>query len=38
VGATLHTIHNMAYQGVFWHWDMLLTGIDWRYFNWQQME
>jgi starch synthase len=28
----------MAYQGVFWHWDMLLTGIDWRYFNWQQME
>ncbi len=35
---TLHTIHNMAYQGVFWHWDMLLTGIDWRYFNWQQME
>jgi len=35
---TLFTIHNMAYQGVFWHWDMLLTGLDWRYFNWQQME
>lgn len=35
---SLHTIHNMAYQGVFWHWDMLLTGIDWRYFNWRQME
>lgn len=32
------TIHNMAYQGLFWHWDMLLTGFDWRYFNWQQME
>lgn len=32
------TIHNMAYQGQFWHWDMLLTGIDWKYFNWQQME
>ncbi|MFM8985200.1 MAG: glycogen synthase GlgA [Planctomycetia bacterium] len=32
------TIHNMAYQGLFWHWDMLLTGLHWRYFNWQQME
>jgi starch synthase len=36
--ATLMTIHNMAYQGQFWHWDMLLTGIDWKYFNWHQME
>ncbi len=36
--ATLLTIHNLAYQGRFWHWDMLLTGIDWKYFNWHQME
>jgi starch synthase len=36
--ATLHTIHNIAYQGNFWHWDMLLTGLDWKYFNWHQME
>jgi starch synthase len=36
--ATLMTIHNMAYPGIFWHWDMLLTGMDWKYFNWQQME
>jgi starch synthase len=36
--ATIQTIHNMAYQGVFWNWDMLLTGIDWKYFNWRQME
>ena len=36
--ATLLTIHNLAYQGTFWHWDMLLTGLDWRYFNWRQME
>lgn len=36
--ASLHTIHNMAYQGAFWHWDMLLTGLDWRYFNWREME
>ena len=35
---TVMTIHNMAYQGLFWHWDMLLTGLYWRYFNWQQME
>jgi len=35
---SLFTIHNLAYQGNFWHWDMLLTGIDWKYFNWQQME
>ena len=35
---TIQTIHNMAYQGTFWHWDMLLTGLDWKYFNWQQME
>jgi len=35
---TVQTIHNMGYQGTFWHWDMLLTGLDWRYFNWQQME
>ena len=36
--ATLLTIHNLAYQGVFWHWDMLLTGLDWRYFNWKRLE
>jgi len=36
--ASLFTIHNMGYQGTFWHWDMLLTGLDWKYFNWHQME
>jgi starch synthase len=36
--ATLTSIHNMAYQGQFWHWDMLLTGLDWKYFNWKQLE
>jgi starch synthase len=35
---TLLTIHNIAYQGNFWHWDMELTGLDWKYFNWRQME
>ncbi len=36
--ASLFTIHNLAYQGTFWHWDMLLTGLDWKFFNWRQME
>ncbi len=36
--ASLYTIHNLAYQGNFWHWDMALTGIDWKHFNWQEME
>ena len=36
--ASLITIHNLAYQGSFWHWDMLLTGLDWKYFNWREME
>ena len=36
--ASLLTIHNLAYQGNFWHWDMALTGLDWKYFNWRQME
>jgi starch synthase len=36
--ASLLTVHNISYQGHFWHWDMLLTGLDWKYFNWHQME
>lgn len=36
--ASVFTIHNLAYQGDFWHWDFELTGLDWRYFNWRQME
>lgn len=36
--ASLYTIHNLAYQGAFWHWDMELTGLDWKLFNWQQLE
>lgn len=26
------TIHNIAYQGLFWHWDMHLTGLGWEEF------
>lgn len=35
---SLMTIHNLAYQGSFWHLDMPLTGLSWEYFNWEQME
>lgn len=36
--ASLMTIHNLAYQGSFWYENVKLTGIDWKYFNWRQME
>jgi len=36
--ATLFTIHNISYQGLFWHWDMELTGLPWKHFNWQELE
>lgn len=36
--ASVFTVHNLAFQGQFWHLDMLLTGLDWKYFNWKQME
>ena len=30
---SVFTIHNMAKQGVFWHYDMPLTGLGWEYFT-----
>ncbi len=36
--ATIMTIHNMAYQGQFWHWDMLLNGLGWDQFTPDKME
>lgn len=35
---TLMTIHNMAYQGIFWHYDMPLTGLPWDLFHWKKLE
>jgi len=35
---SIMTIHNLAFQGLFWHLDMPLTGLDWKYFNWQELE
>jgi len=30
---TVMTIHNLAYQGVFWHYDWHLLNIGWEYFT-----
>jgi starch synthase len=31
--ATLFTIHNLGYQGIFWHYDMHLLNVGWEYFT-----
>jgi starch synthase len=31
--ATLFTIHNLGYQGLFWQYDMHLLNIGWEYFT-----
>jgi starch synthase len=35
---TLLTVHNLAFQGLFWHWDWPLTGLDWSLFSWRGLE
>ncbi len=30
---TVFTVHNLGYQGAFWHWDMRLTGLGWDVFT-----
>lgn len=35
---SVFTIHNLAYQGLFWHLDMPLTGLDWKHYNWRELE
>jgi starch synthase len=36
--ASLFTIHNLGYQGLFWHYDLHLTGLGWEYFTPQSLE
>lgn len=36
--ASVMTIHNLGYQGLFWHLDMPLVGVGWEFFNPSQME
>ena len=31
--ASVYTIHNLGYQGLFWHYDMHLTGLGWDLFT-----
>jgi len=30
---TVFTVHNMGYQGLFWHHDWHLLNLDWRFFT-----
>jgi starch synthase len=30
---TLLTIHNLGYQGLFWHWDWPMLNLGWEYFE-----
>jgi starch synthase len=36
--ASVFTIHNIAYQGLFWHWDWPLLNLPWSHFNWKELE
>lgn len=36
--ASLFTIHNLGYQGIFWHYDWHLLNLPWEYFNHQALE
>jgi starch synthase len=36
--ATLITVHNIGYQGIFWHFDMSLTGLGWDLFHMKALE
>ena len=36
--ASLMTVHNLGAQGVFWHYDMPLTGLGWEYFTPEAVE
>jgi starch synthase len=36
--AAVMTIHNLGYQGIFWHLDMPLVGVGWEFFTPKHME
>ena len=36
--ATLFTIHNLGYQGIFWRHDMHILGLGWEYFTPEYLE
>lgn len=36
--ASLFTIHNLGYQGLFWHYDWHLLNLPWEYFSPEALE
>lgn len=36
--ATLFTFHNLGSQGIFWHYDYSMTGLDWEFFKPEGLE
>jgi starch synthase len=36
--ASIFTIHNIGYQGIFWHYDMPLTNLGWELFSPRALE
>lgn len=36
--ASVFTIHNMSYQGLFWHWAWPLLNLPWAHYNWKELE
>jgi len=35
---SVFTVHNLGYQGQFWHWDMGLTGLGWDEYTPESVE
>ena len=35
---SVFTVHNLGYQGLFWHWDLKLTGLGWDVFTPEGLE
>jgi starch synthase len=35
---SVFTVHNLGYQGTFWHWDMRLLGAGWEHFTPEGLE
>ena len=35
---TVLTVHNLGYQGLFWHWDWHLLNLDWKFFTPRYLE
>jgi starch synthase len=36
--ASIFTIHNIGYQGIFWHYDMQMTNLGWELFTPRALE